>query len=306
MPLSDNFGTVQKMVETGYHTPEVWKSVLFQLVYACAVLQEKEIAFEKFSLENNVFIKDLFTNSEKRDHWIYKVGDYEFFFPNYVYLLMIDSRFVDVKDEDHQVYVGAEAVEESEGPTYKIQSQRLYSDKNNRTDLKDFIYYQFKDMINPDNFNNNLERLGGERPDETILLLLEQIYNDTDSERKIVDLLKTHFPEFMNNRVGTLLTHEEKNILSLIPRFDFKSGDIIVHQVRYQEYRWAIYVGNGNNKKIIITSEDDRKTFRELEVYGHSLFKFPEGERINKIYNGINFDSNFTIETYNFNSSYNN
>ena len=65
-------------------------------------------------------------------------------------------------------------------------------------------------MINPDNFNNNLEKLGGERPDESIIKLLKDIYNDSNNSSNIKDLLKKHFREFLNNRVGTLLTNEEQ------------------------------------------------------------------------------------------------
>jgi hypothetical protein len=304
-PLSDNFGTVQKMVETGYHSPDVWKSVLFQLVYACAVLQEKDIYFEKFSLENNIFIKDLFNNSEKRDHWVYKVDNYDFYVPNYGYLLMIDSRYVDVMDDNTSVYIDKSDKSDDEGPKYKIQSTTLYGDKSVDTStLRDKIYDDFKNMINSDNFNNNLEKIGGEKPDESVLDLLRNIYNDTSSTKKILDLLKKHFVEFLNNRVGTLLTHEETNILPLIPRFDFKEGETIIYQERYQEYRWAIYVGKGDNNHIkIYVSDDERKIFTTKEVYGHTLFKFPEGETIkqNNV-NGIRYDSNFTIETYKFNN----
>ena len=304
-PLSDDFGTVQKMVETGYHTPDVWRSILFQLVYACAVLQEKEIYFEKFSLENNIYIKDLFTNSEKRDHWIYKVDNFEFYIPNYGYLLMIDSRFVDVMDDNTKVYLDKSYESEQEAPTYKIQSEKLYGNKNTDTStIKTNIYHDFKKMINPDNFNNNLEKIGGERPDQSILQLLSAIYNDNSTTFTILDLLKKHFVEFLNNRVGTLLTREEINILPLIPRFDFEEGEMIIYQERYDEYRWAIYLGNGtSNMKKIVVSNDKRDIFQPKEVYGHTLFKFPEGETIKQnTVNGIRYDSNFTIETYNFNN----
>jgi hypothetical protein len=45
------------MISTGYHTHEVWCSVIYQLVYAFAVLQKLELYIDNFSLENNVYIK---------------------------------------------------------------------------------------------------------------------------------------------------------------------------------------------------------------------------------------------------------
>ena len=61
-PLYQSFGAVQQEVETGYHNVEVWRSILFQLVYSCAVLEEADICFENFSLLNNFYIKDLFAD----------------------------------------------------------------------------------------------------------------------------------------------------------------------------------------------------------------------------------------------------
>ena len=303
-PVSDNYGTVQKMIETGYHTPETWKSILFQLVYACAVLQDKGIYFEKFSLENNVYIKDLFTNVEKRDHWVYKVDGLEFFVPNYGYLLMIDSNFADIMDNTNKLYLNkniAPSSNDDDYPDYKIKSEKLFSNKNNNNDdnaLKKRMFYSFKQMINKDNFNTNLRKIGGEVPDQSILDLLDKMYSSP--EENIKDYLGKYFREFLNNRIGTYLTQEEMQIVSLIPNFNLNKGDLVVYQERYQEFKWAIYLENiqGNKRRILVDPKG-----MPIDVYGHSLFKLPEGEVIKQSYvNGINFDSNFTIETYNFNN----
>ena len=50
-----------------------------------------------------------------------------------------------------------------------------------------------------------------------------------------------------------------------------------------------------NYKKIILTSP----TYDSISVFGHSIFKLPEGEVISQNNKkGINYDTNFTIETY--------
>ena len=294
-PVSDNYGTVQKMIETGYHTPDTWKSVLFQLVYACAVLQEKGIYFEKFSLENNVYIKDLFTQAEKRDHWIYKVNGLNYYVPNYGYLLMIDSNFADIVNGESILYKNNS---NSNEPLYKIKSDNLFQDKNNFDDkdtIKQKMLYAFKSIINKDNFNNNLFKLGGEIPDQSILNLLENMYNS--DLPNIKDYLEVYFKEYLNNRLGTYLSQEEAQLISLIPNFSYKKGDLIVYQERYNEFKWAIFIDDDsttNKKKILTDPKID-----PISVYGHSIFKLPEGEVINQNNNkGINYDTNFTIETY--------
>ena len=60
------------------------------------MLQEHDIHFENFTLENNFFVKDLFVDPSKKDHWKYEVGKYRFYVPNYGYLLTVDSSFVDL------------------------------------------------------------------------------------------------------------------------------------------------------------------------------------------------------------------
>ena len=47
------------MIATGYHSLDVYRSIIFQIVYIFSVLQKERIDFEELSLENNFFIKDL-------------------------------------------------------------------------------------------------------------------------------------------------------------------------------------------------------------------------------------------------------
>ena len=151
--------------------------------------------------------------------------------------------------------------------------------------------------INKDNFTSSLSKLGGETPDDSILDLLTKIGNSKLTNIK--DYLVTYFKEFLNNRVGTYLTKDEFSIVSLIPNFNFKKGELVIYQERYKEFKWAIYLEDvGQKKKKIIIGPNQN----EIEVFSYSLFKFPESEVIKQNYtNGINLDSNFTIETYNFN-----
>ena len=231
-PLSESFGAVKKMIETGYHTPDVWRSILFQMVYTCAVLQEKHILFHKFSMENNFFVKDLYSNPEKRGHWIYKVDQYEFYVPNYGYLLMFDSKYVDIEE-----YEGNARYNNNRNDTdqqFKINSDTLYGnarDKNNYPAgniYKNLILNDFKRIINPDNFNINLEKIGGEKPDQTIIDLLRRLHNENGLVN-IRDYLGKYFPEMLNNRIGTLLSKEEKENLLLIRNLNFRVGELVAY-----------------------------------------------------------------------------
>jgi hypothetical protein len=96
-PIYQTNGVIRTMTSSGYHSPDVWRSVLFQLAYAMAVLQQKEIYFRNFDIKYNVFIKDLTTSNTNIGYWIYKINNVDFYVPNYGYVVMIDSSNIQVE-----------------------------------------------------------------------------------------------------------------------------------------------------------------------------------------------------------------
>ena len=166
---------------------------------------------------------------------------------------------------------------------------------------------QFKKVINPDTFNSELRKMGGQPPDAVILKLLKDMYNHpnvdntTGNPVKVREFLKKFFPELLHNRVGTLLTKDEKELLPQFPDNKFYEGELIVYQERYREFKWAIFeddenVGPNLNKKRIRTSH----VSNPIEVFSSSLYKFPEKEIIRQdVKNGIMLDQEFTKEIYN-------
>jgi hypothetical protein len=95
-PKYEVYGTISKMIATGHHNEKEWDSIIFQIIYACAVLQKHKIHFSNFSVTNNVFIKDLYKHPSETKHWLFKVNGVEYYVPNYGYLVVIDSRYTDI------------------------------------------------------------------------------------------------------------------------------------------------------------------------------------------------------------------
>ena len=48
---------------------------------------------ENFSLEDNIFVKDIYSNTEVLGYWKYIVDGISYYIPNYGYILLIDSNF---------------------------------------------------------------------------------------------------------------------------------------------------------------------------------------------------------------------
>ena len=164
----ESFGVIKKMISTGHHSPDVWRSVLFQLVYAMAVLQKKKIYLKNFSIENNVYIKDIFTDPNAVGSWIYKVDNIEYYVPNFGYILMLDSKYADIDPAE---------LKANPNQVYKIYGSIYGTNGNVAIDtIEGIIYAQFKEIINPDNllYLNIDNKFNGTTIDLNIFKVKEQ------------------------------------------------------------------------------------------------------------------------------------
>lgn len=287
-PLYESVGSIFKQVETGHHNENIWKVIIFQMVYSLAVLQEAELYLKELSLEKSIFIKDIQTDIGPKNHWIYNVGEFEFFIPNYGYILMIDSSYSNVNLSDDE-----------KETKYKING-KIY-DKNdvNTDNIKQFIYNKFKELINPDNYRNKLFKMGGSPPSKEIIELLNKLHTD-NSTNEIREYLIKYFPFFMHNRIGSLLSKPEKDKLNIINSLDLKDGELVAYQERFNVYYWVLYMGIGEtrNKRKVLMKEND--SYNIKEVFSHTLIKYPKGEEVDQTTNnGIKLSRDKTIEKYN-------
>lgn len=288
----DRFGSVNKMISTGHHNVDVWKSILFQLVYTMTILQEQKIYIKNFSLENNVFIKDIFFDSNAIGSWIYKVDNIDYYIPNYGYILMVDSKYTDIDPN--------EVASNPNTQIYKIYGS-LYGDSLSTSNLiESMVYIQFKELINPDNFTHSFRVKGCSIPDSSIIGLLKSIHDDL-STQKIRDFIPKYFGNFVHNRIGTLLLKSEKDNVYTYSRPNFLHGNLMVWEKRFNEYEWVIYIGDATNnslKKSILTKTN--KKYEVIDVFVSSLFGYPENEPILPEGNqNMKYDAVHIYETYN-------
>ena len=123
------------------------------------------------------------------------------------------------------------------------------------------------------------------------------------STDKLEDILPKCFPEFLHNRVGDLLLKTEKDNLDLSRMPKFEKGKLVVYQSRYDQYEWAIYMGESDTpkKKEILIKNKRTNVYINKEVFSSSLIHYPEYEEVlqnSKRNHRLNVDS--LIETYNF------
>jgi len=250
-------GAINTMTSTGMHPTEAWESVLFQLLYAMAVMHDKEIYIRQFSIENNVFIKDLFADMANIGHWIYNVDDIDMYVPNYGHVLMIDSRYV---DSLHRT------------STERKTIGRMYGD---RFDIKSMVIDDCIKIFSEDDFTRRFHDMYGMLPPEApIIALIQRIHHIMRVERNFKKVILECFPKYIHNRVGSLLTKTERDSLSTNIMPKLSKGKLVVYQCRYDEYKWALYTGDVGKKKNIILV--DNNILVRKEVFNHSLFEHPD------------------------------
>ena len=305
--IHESFGTIKRMIATGYHSPDVWYSILFQLIYAFAVLYETGIYIENFELEHNVYIKDIYTDLNNVGSWIYTIHNIDFYVPNYGYVVMIDTKFSDIEVESSLIKTTDDTNDKNK--KFKIYSEELYNINNNQTKdyLKKKIYQQFKRIINRDNFNSYLKQKGGVIPDSEILDLLDKINKQDillqNGDPSIISMFPTYFGRFVHNRLGTLLYKSElENVdKTMHINYDECIGKLMIHD-NNNKFRWVIYLEKDNtgatNSKIIFTKEGNNY---KTEVINDNLYKYPETERIlQESKKNLKYDDLHIYETYNF------
>jgi len=302
-PIYERNGSVKKMIATGYHSNEVWKSILFQIVYIFAVLEKHEIYFDELSLEKNFYIKDLFSESSDLKYWIYNIDDIDYYVPNYGYLVVFDSKYSDIYEEKTVPLSSLGSLKKS-APTpvpndnkvkYKIYAKNIFENEI-KFDEKSHVFNKFKEVINRITFGSKLKILGGNSPDDEIINIIGKISNT--SMQSIKDCFKNNFSFFYHNRIGDILLKSEKEIINKLNKPDIKPGKILAYEYRYDEYYWALVIEDMGvtNKVKIYTKDNDKATpnLDFIEVYKYALYNYSENIIQNKI------SENNIIEKYIF------
>jgi len=289
-------GTIRRMISTGYHPPHVWKAILFQLVYACAVLQESSIYIENFSLHDNVYIKDINSDPNAIGSWIYKIDNIEYYIPNYGYILMIDSKFSDLNIKENIIKNNTNTTDK----LFKIYCKEFTNNSiHNNSDFDKLILDQFKNIINPDNFSRSLVILKGSSPDMATLALLRSMHNS--SYTNIREYIHNYFSDFLHNRIGTMVTMDEYKNINFNMNYikTFIRGSLMVYERKYKEYEWVMYCDDsGNFKKKVITKINDK--YQQIEVHIANLYNYPEDEIVYQdSKKNFRYDDNYIYETYN-------
>lgn len=321
-------GNTHRMINAGYHNSKVWMSVLFQIMAAMAVMQEHAFSIENFSLEKNVFIKDLKKSGDVNSYWKYIIDGIEYFIPNHGYLVLIDSNYRDklaatenapssILESGPPSSSGDAVVDLLSGLTYaahtasKLQTQKpldLSAQEgkikgkflgDDPAEVRKHVYEMFKKNINPNVFTQEYTENGGMTLPENVRKLMAAISTDNSSEN-ISDYIVKYMTVFMNNRIGTYLKDTEKENVRDNAGTDFKKGEIAVYTADYGAEVFCTYLEESTaGKSYVLSRGDPASHIDRIELPAERLKKYLLADPIEQKFraNEANF-SNDPLETY--------
>jgi hypothetical protein len=283
-------GTVYKQISSGFHSEEVWKSILFQIMYIFKVLEKHKICFSSISIENNFYIKDLLIDSNNTGCWIYNIDNVDFYVPNYGYIVLFDSKFTDHKIPS---LMSSKTIEHK----YKINCSNIYDDNDPK---KINQYEQMKDILSSNTFNHSFKLLGGTPPKLNIIEPIERIIHKHNKIK--VDIFIESFPNFLNNKIGKSLTKLEVDKIALFSSKyveTLKVSDLVPYFTRFNEYVWCIITeivqDSSGNYKIYgikdINYNIEEITITNLKYYNDKVIP-------DQTVKGLKFDENYIFEKY--------
>lgn len=289
-------GRINEMIGRGFHNERDWMNVLFQLMSALYVMQLNGIIIDKFDLAKNVFIKDLSFRGQSTDYWKYKVNGIDYYIPNLGYLVMIDSNFRDLEDNEQSKFVQKDKY-------YKLNGE-LYNEAISNSDKKERIFKMFRDTFSSNNFGKEFERYGGVPPPPEVKDILNKIMSESakDIQKDIEPYISKYMRRYIHNRVGTYLKESEVSNGRKKVAGVFKKGDILINQDSNGVDRFVLLSKEAHNGQASIITKDkfDDKDYVEIIVPAHDLIHYTKTEPIQQNYkpNEENLTEEGLLETY--------
>lgn len=294
-------GNVKRMINTGYHPSHVWESVLFQLMAALYTMQIKGIVIRDFKIDRNVFIKDIESHNKSTTYWKYKIEGIDYYVPNYGYLVLIDTNY---RDFDNDPACMKDTSETDPARPRKIDG-RMVNTTMLPAEITNYIFDVFKNVMDPNVFDQDFVNDDGIRPPEDIIKLLSTIKSDVEAKNttNISDYIRRHMTMFLHNRVGSLLVGDEVSKILEGAAKEFNKGELAIMKDSSNNNRFVIYVDTNSNKDLsrIITRDNVKpdSIIIEKDVPMSSLIKYSSVNQPDQTFNTDKSSLNDEpIETY--------
>ena len=291
-------GNIHKMINTGFHTVDVWLSVLFQIMASLYTLQKHKIAFKDFSIGDNIYIKDITVHNNITKYWKYIIDSHEYYVPNYGYLVLFDTNYKDVDDSTTTL------IPSKDTKYHKIYSNIFKDGIYDDNKIHDLCFDAFANTFTINNFTISFSLSGGSSVPDLVKQLFGKITTDLSNKpsNDVGFYIQKHMRQFLNNRIGTLLLETELKFIDPSNK-DFKKGEIIVEEISAGTYRFVLYVGHTNTPGMInvLYKKDPKDTdIIDNVINISSLNKYSQYEPVTQNFKAgsVTFSEDNLLETY--------
>jgi len=273
---------IKKMTQTGFHDIKVWQSVIFQMLVGMYVMKINKIAFNGFSIENNIYIKDLNQDDNVVGYWKYKINGIEFYVPNYGYLVVIDSKYHEVQDGIENVDLSNKKKNDYMYKIYASMFNDVDGTNNMDNKIDELNKTNMLNVFNVNNFNVGFSQYGGIKPDSDIYTMISEINAKISNDDSMTDIFISTQRHFLNNRLGQFVKDIEKDQIVNTDK-NFIRGSLIAHKfsgIGIDSYTWGLCLRqNGGNWDILtvdpvtIADQINPKLQKMINVQSGDIFK---------------------------------
>jgi len=290
-PIYQGTGSLKTMIQTGYHEPNVWTSLLFQYIYGLSVLQKNNIHMVNFEPKYNLLVKNIYHDERDTKHWRYNVDGLTFFIPNNGYVGLIDSYYNQQSDDDKK----------------KIQMDGLKDDNNNIYDInqiKNNVFeYMFKKVIDRDFYGPSGEwrELGGLPAPDEFLLLLDKLNSKIPEYGSNIKLYLNEFTMFLHNRAGDRVDSTEIDNLDLsrVPSNITRNKVMIKRDYKDYIYKFVVVLGKDLTNKISYINKYLVWDGEKVDSISSAQLFEPHDLVEPKYEKGVKLDKESVLENYN-------
>ncbi len=286
---------IQKMVYTGFYSEKIWYGILFQLMASLYTMQKYGFIFHDFSVEDNVYVKDLKIDDTNIKYWKYKIDNVDYFIPNYGYLVMLDSKYKDIKqnkilvDKVHKVYGN-------------------FLEEYDKDDVYNRCFEALEHCFSQNVFSKAFMKNGGVLPPDRVMNFITfihtQISNYRNKTKEIGFYIRLCMTRFMHNRIGTILKTPEVQYIRNDDRSKFFRGQIVVHEYSNKNYKFVMFdeidQESPGNYNVFYKENPDDTDIISTSIPFNKLYNYSAMESIQQDYKAgeVNFNEESMLETY--------
>jgi hypothetical protein len=233
---------IQKQVYSGYKTDNMWESVIFQMLATFYTMDKHKFTLNDMKLPNNFYIKDINVLGDSPQFWKYQIKDIDFYVPNYGHLLLCDSDYHDLDDSTQ----------------FKVIGKFLNSNVD-EAEIKRQIKINAINCLSLNNYGQEFKNIGGIRPSDNIMSLLDKITNDIKSDIGFEQVIERNFLKYLHNRVGTPLRDTELPYVKKTDVRPFRKGQLVIWEKNYDSYEIVLYLSNVGEYECSCASKENNQ-----------------------------------------------